>query len=158
MIGFWKIKDAYGQFSNWYPAEFDFEGKHFFNSEQAFMYKKAELFHDEDVMHKILQSKNPMTVKKLGRTVKPFNAEIFDKHKYEFMKSVVYEKFNQNEDLKALLLGTGSEILAEASPLDRIWGIGLSVDDERFCDVASWKGENLLGKVLMEVRGILIKQ
>ena len=158
MIGFWKEKDPYGQFSNWYPAEFGFEGIHFYNSEQAFMYKKAELFGDAEMMQKILSNRNPMTVKRYGRLVKPFDSVLFDERKYGIMKSVIYEKFRQNDDLKALLLSTGSELLAEASPKDFVWGIGICVEDEKFNDVSSWKGDNLLGKALMEIRSQFLSE
>jgi len=151
MIGFWKIEDKFGEFSNWYHAEFDYSGHHFVNSEQAFMFMKAELFEDKEMMEKILKTNSPSEVKSFGRLVKNFSSIIFDEHKYYFMVTAVYEKFRQNERLKDLLLSTG-EVLVEASPLDKIWGIGLSIQDVDFRNPSKWKGSNLLGKALMEVR------
>lgn len=155
VIGFWKPKDAYGEFSNWYKAEFDYDGKHFINSEQAFMYLKAKLFNDFEIMEKILKNGNPMICKNLGRCVKSFDPSIFDENKYEFMVDVLLAKFSQNSSLKKMLLDTCDAILVEASPKDKIWGIGMDVNHSNFNDQSKWDGLNLLGKALMEVRNIL---
>jgi len=152
LIGFWETNDEFGYMSNWYRAEFDYDGHHFVNSEQAFMYLKAKLFNDTESMQKILENTNPLRCKQLGRNVKPFDSNIFDKHKYQFMVQVVYEKFSQNEYLKVKLLNTKDAILVEASPRDNIWGIGIDVNHQNFNDPNKWPGQNLLGKALMEVR------
>ena len=61
-------------------------------------------------------------------------------------------KFTQNRDLIIKLMDTGDAVLAEASPFDRTWGIGLSADDERAVNRKKWKGQNLLGETLMKIR------
>ena len=155
IIGFWKSKDEYGEFCNWYNAKFVYDGKEFKNSEQAFMYLKAKLFNDNDIMEKILLNGNPMICKNLGRAVKQFDSNVFDNHKYKFMVEVLYAKFSQNEQLKTKLINTGDAILVEASPKDKIWGIGMDVNHPDFNEPSKWQGENLLGKALMEVRGKL---
>lgn len=152
IIGFWKPKDQFGSFSNWAHAEFYMNGRHFKNSEQAFMYLKAELFGDTAIMEQILANPNPMMDRIYGRKVKAFDAAVFDAKKYQMMVDVCYEKFTQNTELKELLLSTGDAILAEASPKDKIWGVGLRVDDPDFTDPGKWRGTNLLGQALMEVR------
>ena len=155
MIGFWKPKDAFGEFSNWFRSEFEYDGKHFINSEQAFMYLKAKLFNDTDIIEKILKNGNPMICKNLGRCVKPFDPVLFDENKYQFMVDVLLAKFSGNPSLKKLLLDTGDAILVEASPKDKIWGIGMDLNHPDFNDSSKWKGQNLLGKALMEVRAKL---
>ena len=64
-------------------------------------------------------------------------------------------KFDQNPDVRRFLLGTGSRELVEASPVDDIWGIGLAADDPHAQDPATWRGLNLLGRALVEVRAAL---
>lgn len=145
-----------GYFSNWFRAEFDYDGHYFINFEQAFMYLKAKLFTDIEIMEKILNNGNPMIYKKLGRCVKPFDSDIFDKNKYQFMIDVVYAKFSQNEYLKRILISTKDAILVEASPKDNIWGIGMDINQPGFKDPSRWQGQNLLGKALMAVRQKLI--
>ena len=157
VIGFWKAKDEYGEFCNWYGAKFVYEGIEFKNTEQAFMYLKAKLFNDTKIMEQILKNSNPRICKNLGRAVKPFDSNVFDNHKYQFMVEVLYAKFSQNEHLKEKLINTGDALLVEASPLDKIWGIGMSIEHPDFNDPTKWKGTNLLGKALMEVRAQLVK-
>lgn len=157
MIGFWKPKQENGYLSNWYTSEFDFDGHHFYNSEQAFMYLKAKLFNDLETLDKILSNKSPMICKNLGRAVKPFDPVIFDEHKYQFMVDVLVAKFSFNQELLSLLLATNDEILVEASGKDKIWGIGLTVEHVDFNNPDKWPGQNLLGKALMEVREMLRK-
>ena len=138
IIGFWKAKEEYGEFCNWYTAKFIYDGKEFKNSEQAFMYLKAKLFNDTIMMEKILLKSNPMICKNLGRAVKPFDSSIFEEHKYQFMLEVLYAKFYQNENLKIKLLNTGDALLVEASPIDKIWGIGMDVNHPDFNNPLKW--------------------
>ncbi len=152
IIGFWQTKEENGYLSNWYKAEFNFDGHHFYNSEQAFMYLKAKLFNDVEMIEKILNTKNPVLCKRFGRAVKQFDSKVFDQYKYQFMVAVLIEKFSQNPELLKLLLNTNDSILVEASPKDKIWGIGIGVDHVDFLNPDKWPGKNLLGKALMEVR------
>ena len=127
------------------------------------MYKKAELFNDFISMVKILQTSDPYVQKKLGRNVQGFKQQLWDKHKFEIVVNGNRLKFNQHNDLKEMLLLTKNLVIVEASPYDRIWGIGIGITDPKRFDEIYWKGENLLGKALMVVRnelkedGILIK-
>ena len=152
----------WGEFlSNWYPARFTEarEGKtlEFFNSEQYFMYEKARAFGDEEIAMRILfEGKNPKQAKSLGRKVKGYNDEVWNKMRYKVMLRANLLKYLQNKDIEKLLLNEEFEgkNFVEASPIDRIWGIGCdeatALDDE-----SNWNGQNLLGKVLDEVRDIL---
>lgn len=146
-VFFWK-----GELSNWYPCNFYYAGQRFNNSEQAFMWEKASHFRDDETRDLIQKESNPKHVKALGRRVKNFNAEEWMMKSYIFMIAVNNAKFRENERLKQVLLLTGDKTLVEASPYDKIWGIGLHWNDDDVLDETKWKGMNLLGKALMEVR------
>lgn len=140
-------------FSNWYPCRFrDEVGAGYNCAEQYMMNRKAMLFMDLDSMEKILRSDDPREQKKLGRSVKNFNTAVWNKN----AKKIVYNgcklKFEQNQDLMDELLKTAGTLLVEASPYDRIWGIGLSIDDPWINDPSKWRGTNWLGEVLTELR------
>ena len=145
-------------FSNWYPCIFMYENERFNNSEQAFMWEKARYFEDEKSAAAMLKETNPKYVKSMGRKVKNFDAEKWAIISYIYMVGANYAKFNQNEDLKQILLSTGDKILVEASPYDKIWGIGLSQTDDDCLDETKWRGMNLLGKALMVVRRTIIEE
>mgnify|MGYP000969430413 FL=1 len=141
--------------SNFYPCEFEFNDKMFNFSEQCFMYQKALLFNDFEIAEQILNETDVRKIKALGRKVKDFDNELWDKHKEDFMFNACYAKFSQDNKLKDFLLNTGNSEIVEASPVDNIWGIGFS-SDKAMENVDKW-GQNLLGKVLMEVREELRK-
>lgn len=144
---FWKDKIA-----QWNMTNFT-DGKTTYScAEQYMMAKKAELFKDPITLNKILKSTNPKDIKSLGREVKNYKEEIWNLHKSNIVIEGNMLKFGQNPELKKILLSTGDTILVEASPYDKIWGIGLGVEDEDILDESKWKGQNLLGKALMVVR------
>lgn len=149
MVLFWR-PDAY--LSNWYPCNFEYLERRFQNSEAAMMWEKARLFDDVKISEQILTDQNPHRCKERGRQVKNFDPAVWDIYKEQFVTAICLEKFRQNADLSQLLLDTGSRILVEASPVDRIWGIGLAPDDPLALDQHNWRGQNLLGQILMQVR------
>ena len=106
----------------------------------------------EEVYREILACDNPRDYKKLGRKVRNFDSQLWDAHKYDIVVKGNKAKFSQNPELKAFLLSTGDAILVEASPYDRIWGIGMNRELAQRLPVEQWNGENLLGCALMEVR------
>lgn len=152
MIGFFHENEEYGCFSNWYPAEFDYVS-HFTNSEQFMMYHKVLMFRRYDLAEQIMQTSDPAECKKIaGQKFPEFNANIWEKTCYTIVKRGVKAKFAQNEDIRKILLSTGNELLAECSPYDRKWGIGIDIEDPNRFIVSKWKGQNMLGRILMEVR------
>ena len=152
-IGFYHEYDGFGCFSNWYHAEFDYAGVHFKNSEQFMMYHKVLMFWQDDLAEKILASDDPGECKNLARQKFPeFVPEVWDKTCYQIVKRGVRAKFIQNPDILKTLLGTGNALLAECSPRDTKWGIGLDISDPAINDISKWRGHNLLGRILMEVR------
>ncbi|MDE7223729.1 MAG: NADAR family protein, partial [Acetatifactor sp.] len=116
------------------------------------MAQKAELFGDEEIRKQILESQTPDHIKALGRKVRGFDQELWDKVKYAIVLNGNWCKFSQNRRLQSFLLSTGDSVLVEASPYDTIWGIGLSADSPDAQKPQSWCGQNLLGFALMEVR------
>lgn len=144
-----------GELSNWYPCRFRYKGLTFYNSEQAFMWEKAVFFQDMEIAKKILETPEPKENKELGRRVKEFDSERWLIASYPIMVAVNYAKYSQHKYLKKILLETENKILVEASPYDKIWGIGISWQDDACLDENKWKGMNLLGKALMEVRRML---
>lgn len=155
--GFFKPYDKNGYLSNWYNIKFTVDNVEFSSAEQYMMYSKAMLFGDRFTANKILNTSDNARIKQLGREVKPFNPKIWDSKCQEIMVRGLYEKFNQNIKIKEQLLSTGDTVLAECSPYDRIWGIGLSLDDSKRFYTEHWLGKNYLGNVLMEVREKLKK-
>lgn len=141
-----------GVLSNFEKCYIKYKGHLFATTEQAFMWEKAVFFNDHESASKILREENPAKAKKLGREVKNFDDSKWSKVCYEIMYLINYEKYFQNTRLKNILLNTGDKILVEANPRDTRWAIGLSAEDDRVLDESQWQGENLLGKVLMELR------
>ena len=151
-----QITDA--SFSQWYDCYFEVDGVRYHTAEQYMMASKARLFGDEEVFAQIMQTDNPHQVKKFGRLIRAFQQEQWDEAKYAIVVKGNKAKFSQNPELKKFLLSTGDAILAEASPYDKIWGIGLDKEHAETGTVDQWQGENLLGCALMEVRDWLRQQ
>lgn len=139
-------------FSQWYESPFTVENHNFLTAEHYMMAKKAELFGDDNAKNKILACKTPGEAKKLGRNVINFSDDVWLKQRFDIVVSANMAKFSQNPELKQFLLNTGDRVLVESSPIDKIWGIGLAVDDPAASDPNKWQGLNLLGFALMCVR------
>lgn len=153
-IYFWRVNEPYGYFSQWYKSEFVDNYDIKYNcAEQYMMYKKALLFKDFEVADKILKETEPKNIKALGRKIKNFDDLTWNDFKFDIVKDGNFFKFSQNEDLKKKLLATSDAFIAEASPFDRIWGIGIDVAAVKAG--VTWQGENLLGKAIMQVRNKL---
>jgi len=150
---FWKHE--FGQWTK--RVMTDQEGTNFNCAEQYMMYQKAKLFGDDIIAELILDEPLPNKQQDLGRKVSNFNKEIWNKWKFSIVLSGNILKFTQHPDLKHHLISTHPKVLVESSPCDIIWGVGLAADDDRILDEKNWKGQNLLGQVLMTVRELLIK-
>ena len=138
-------------FSNWAYTPFVWNTRNLENSEVGMMLQKAYLF-DYSMVKKIINTQNPSEVKKLGRQVKNFDKNIWEKKCVDLVVEVLLAKFSQVEECKKELLSTGNKIIVESSPYDKIWGIGLATNDDRVLDEKNWNGQNLLGKALMITR------
>lgn len=138
--------------SQWYDVTFEVSGVKYHTAEQYMMAQKALLFDDRQVYEDIMLADNPRDYKALGRKIKNFDRTIWDSKKYEIVVEGNKAKFSQNLNLMKYLLSTGDAILVEASPYDRIWGIGLYPGQAAKGSIDQWRGLNLLGAALMEVR------
>lgn len=142
-------------FSQWYHSPFEFEGRIYNTAEHWMMARKALLFDDGEIFEAIAHSTKPGEAKELGRKIKNFSESKWNAHKYQIVVEGNLLKFDQNLQLKKFLKGTGERIIVEASPVDPIWGIGLAHDFKGIENPHHWRGENLLGFALMEVRDAL---
>ncbi len=145
-----------GPFSQWHPSVFKMNMMTFSCAEQWMMYHKAIMFEDHDIAAKIMATDNPKEQKALGRMVSNFEPDQWD----EVARDIVFQgnihKFTQNDQLEEVLLKTKGTTLVEASPYDKIWGIGLKESDPRALNRETWQGTNWLGEVLTEVRDFLL--
>jgi ribA/ribD-fused uncharacterized protein len=152
MVLFWQPPSV---FSQWTPSVFEVEGVSYGCAEQFMMAEKARLFGDEAIRTKILASSSPRTQKALGRKVAGFDEARWNAARLELVVRGNRAKFSQNPSMLEELLRTGDKTLVEASPYDRVWGIGRAPDDPKAQDEREWRGLNLLGQALMRVRALL---
>lgn len=138
--------------SQWTPSPFHHAGEHFLTAEHFMMAGKARLFGDEAMRTRILAAAHPGEVQKLGRQVQGFDGARWAAACSDIVTEGNILKFQQNPPMLAWLLATGERVLVEASPVDRIWGIGLAGDDPRALDPRQWQGQNLLGFAIMRAR------
>lgn len=151
-VFFWHEYEENGCFSNWYDSPFELGGEKFRHAEQFIMARKAKLFGDEVHYRKIMAAEKPDECKHLGRQVSGYDDNIWKTHREEILKAALRAKFTQNEALSEKLLSTGGAQMAEASPGDQIFGIGLTAEKAVYVRPEQWPGQNLLGKALMELR------
>ncbi len=142
-------------FSQWWQAAFTVDGIVYKTAEHWMMAEKARVFKDANCLEEIIKSNTPMEAKQWGRKVMNFTTEEWDKHKYRIVVEGNKHKFSQHPELKTFLLNTKNRVLVEASPRDRIWGIGMGASNEKAENPLLWRGKNLLGFALMEVRDAL---
>lgn len=138
--------------SQWWSCVFYENGIRYSSTEQYMMYQKALIFKDHIMAERIILTTNPKEIKGYGRKISGFDEEYWRKERERIVLQGNMLKFTQNTNLYDYLLSTKGKILVEASPFDRIWGIRMGENDENICNLNEWKGENLLGFILMEVR------
>ncbi len=146
-----------GIFSQWYPHRMVVDGTSYSCAEQYMMAQKAFHFGDVEAYDKIMATNKPNEQKAIGRTVKGFDVAKWSAVSREFVYRANKAKFS-DPYLKAKLLDTGDREIVEASPIDKIWGIGLSEEDPRALDKSQWQGLNWLGQCIMRVREELLKE
>lgn len=144
-----------GCLSQWWPAPFIVDGIRYATAEHYMMIGKARLFGDEKIVTQMLTTSHPGAVKALGRKVRNFDQATWDAHCFDLVVAGNVAKFSQHPGLGQYLSRTKKRVLVEASPVDRVWGIGLSATDPRAADPARWRGRNLLGFGLMSTRAKL---
>ena len=141
-----------GPFSQWAESNFTIDGVTFNTCEQWMMYNKAKLFGDTETLQAIMDTPFPNEQKALGRKVKNFDDAKWMEVAYDIVVEGNRAKFNQNSKLMKDLEETCGKLLVEASPYDKRWGIGMAAGDPGIEDPVNWKGDNLLGKAITQVR------
>ena len=152
-----KVDDEVGDhvFSQWWVSPFLVDGVEYLSAEHFMMAEKARLFGDADALNQILSAETPAEAKALGRAVRDFDQETWVEHRMEIVTRGSLAKFESSDVLRNHLVGTGHRVLVEASPRDRIWGIGLGRNSDRATRPSEWRGRNLLGFALMRARASL---
>jgi ribA/ribD-fused uncharacterized protein len=148
---FWKSR-----LSQWQRSPFVIGDVSFTHAEQYMMYAKALLFGDHDAAKRILIAETPREQQAIGRTVQGFDESVWELFREGVVFAGNYARFGQNPEQRDLLFATQGTTLVEASPHDRVWGIGLAADDPRALDRSQWLGLNLLGEALTRVREALL--
>lgn len=138
--------------SQWWQSPFTVMAEDYFCMEQYMMAQKAFIFENAEIRSQIMQSDAPKEIKALGRKVKNFREVVWNQKRHSVVLNGNFAKFFQTPALKSFLLGTQSKVLVEVSPYDTLWGIGLAQNAPRASDPRTWRGLNLLGFALMEVR------
>ena len=160
-VFFWKTSKGTvvgsGCLSQWARYGFVVDGVYYRYAEQFMMAEKARLFHDDIAYNKVMDATSPMIMKHVGRSVRGYDEHTWEAYRFNTVVRGNFAKFSQNEELKKYLLSTGSAVLAEASPKDKIWGVGLDAETAAKIPEKDWPGQNLLGKALMRVREMLLR-
>lgn len=153
-IFFWG-NDEKKPFSQWQPTPFEVVGQNFATAEHWMMVHKALAFGDRESADIILKNPNPDAAKRQGKLVKNYDDKIWASQRYQVVVAGSLHKFTSTPELTKALLDTGDAILVEASPYDKIWGIGMDVNHPDVEDPEKWQGDNLLGYALMEARDVI---
>ena len=154
-VFFHKPSEPHGYLSNWYPSPFELDGVRYSSAEQYIMYRKCVIFGDTASAGAVLATDDPGAQQAIGRGAKGYIGDVWAGRRQLVAVRGLLAKFSQNRDLKERLLDTGDAWLVECAQSDAIWACGIRLDgDERF-DAGRWRGQNLLGFALMEVRSIL---
>ena len=117
--------------SQWWPSPFTVAGVVYRTAEHWMMAGKARLFADPDAERRVLAAAHPAEAKKAGRLVRGFDETVWERERFRIVVEGSVHKFASDPALREFLLNTGDRVLVEASPVDRVWGIGLAADDER---------------------------
>jgi len=141
--------------SNWTPSPFKYAGIQYGCAEQYMMAEKARLFCDAAALQVILASDDPAEQKAMGRQIRGYDDAKWAEVRYDVVLLATLEKYRQNPDLLRALLATGGDVFVEASPHDRVWGIGMRKTDKGIEDPKNWRGQNLLGKAITEAKRLL---
>ncbi len=145
-------------FSQWWPCSFEIDGIVYSTAEHFMMAEKARLFNDQDIREKIISSSHPGAAKNLGREIVNFDEDVWCENRFDIVVKGNLAKFSQNNELKSFLINTKDRILVEASPIDKIWGVGLAKDHNDIENPLKWEGLNLLGFALMKTRSLLANE
>jgi len=151
-VYFYGAQECYSQ---WYKAGFTYKGLYFKTAEFWMMYCKAMLFKDTDIAEKILNANHSYEAKALGKRVRNFVKEVWERHCKRYVYIGNHLKFSQNPNILKVILTHAGKVFVEASIPDVIWGVGLSEDNDDILDHRNWKGTNWLGDCITDVANTL---
>lgn len=154
-VYFHKIDEPSGFLSNWYPSDFEIGGIKFCNVEQYIMCRKCVVFDDFKSAEAVMATSDPETQKSIAGKAQGYNETIWNGLRQVVLTRALIAKFEQNPSLRDALMKTESAYLVECAGSDKIWACGLSLYDDARKDISNWRGTNILGFALMEVREIL---
>ena len=139
-----KLNEEVGKFcfSQWFESPFTVDNKTYKTAEHWMMSQKALLFNDNATSEKVLVADKPGEVKELGRQVLGFDDHVWNDKLFEIVRIGNIHKFNQHPILADYLIKTGDRVLVETSPVDIVWGIGLSQDSMDIDNIYAWRGLN----------------
>lgn len=144
-------------FSLVFPSEFeDSSGMHFKSLTQYIVAKKAELFGDINSFEKAMGVTSPSVLVNIDQSIKHFDNEVWNYHRYPIIKEGNIYKFSQNSDMRDILVNTCGTIIAQTTQSDPILGIGLGRGNPNIGDPLKWPGKNYLGFILSEVRDLYL--
>ena len=158
IVRFHRPEEENGYLSNWYMSDFVVDGKTYCCAEQYMMEQKALIFQDPASAEKIMNTRDQQEMQDLGRAVKNFIPEIWDGRKQLVVYKAVLEKFRQNPELLGRLVTTGTATPVECAKTDKVWGIGMGMDDPDAANPRKWRGKNLLGFTIQAVRIELMRK
>lgn len=148
-------EEPHGYLSNWYPAPFELDGICYSSAEQYIMHQKCIAFGDMESGRRVLETSDPAIQQAIGRNINGCIMKLWAGMRQAVAIRGLLAKFSQNSDLKARLLQTGDAVLAECAHSDVTWACGIRLTDHRRFDANMWRGENILGFALIEVRNQL---
>ena len=157
------VRDGYALFwsewpSQWTWSPFTIDNVRYNCAEQWMMASKARLFDDKESLRMIMGATDPSDQKRYGRKVRGFDEQKWSSVAYKVVLQGTLEKYRQNKELCDKLIATAGLTMVEASPKDKIWGIGLDKSHKDATKPGRWLGKNLLGKALDEARAIIMKE
>lgn len=156
IIGFHLVTEPYGCFSNWHASDFTYAGVRYNCVEQYMMAQKVRMGQRDDLAEQIMAGKDPARIKALAGkdSFREYGriSSIWEKYRRQIVKRGVRAKFSQDPESLRVLLDTGYALLAECARQDTVWGIGINLNNPVWKDEKNWRGSNILGQILMEVR------
>ena len=126
-------------------------GRSYNCNEQYIQSEKAKLFDNAESFKNIMSSTDPREMKRLGRQVKGYIDAKWKEHSHTTIMDCVRRKIYDYGKMQELLLATGNKTIGEGTP-DMHFGVGLHISDPRVLNADEWKGKNIMGTALMEVR------
>ncbi len=147
--------EPYGYLSNWYPSDFDLDGIHYTSTEQYIMHAKCTLFGDQASAAAVLATNDPAGQQAIGRQASGFVPKVWEGMRQLVAIRGLTAKFTQNDSLRQKLLATGDAWLVECAYSDTTWACGRRLHEDERRDVSLWRGQNILGFALMNVRDAL---